>query len=188
MGEMVWFCTECLDSFTEERSLARHINTKHKMKVFKCEQCDFTNLRSDVMKRHVDSKHSGITHTCTKCGFTCDRKDNLNRHIKSKHPQETRQEAPVLTEEPAAKRTKVNPPTKNNPTNTNENERSSFQKRGQDCPNQGFSPLKIYQCGHCSFQSYRAYNAKRHAEKKHPGVSVEIIKPTPPLKKYQCGF
>ena len=59
---------------------------------------------------------------------------------------------------------------------------------GHEFPNQGFTSLKMYQCTHCSFQSYRAYNVKRHAEKKHPGMSVEIIKPTTPLKKYQRGF
>ena len=59
---------------------------------------------------------------------------------------------------------------------------------GQDFPNQGFTPLKMYQCGYCNFQSYRSNHVKRHSEKKHPRMSVEIIKPATPLKKYKCGF
>jgi len=83
---------------------------------FICSICPAEFRERKKLNRHINSIHSENKFGCDECDLTFNRKDSLNRHIKSKHPQETRQEAPVLTEEPAAKRTKVNPPYQEQPS------------------------------------------------------------------------
>ena len=53
--------------------------------IHKCDQCgeSFTENRS--LTRHIQSKHADVKYSCDKCNFQATRKDNLNRHIKSKH-------------------------------------------------------------------------------------------------------
>ena len=58
----------------------------------------------------------------------------------------------------------------------------------QDFPKQGFTPLKMYQCGHCDYRSDRTNNVKRHSERKHPGMTVEVNKPATSCLHYSCDF
>ena len=53
--------------------------------MFSCDQCgeSFTENRS--LTRHKESKHAGVKYSCDKCSYTANRKDNLNRHKKNKH-------------------------------------------------------------------------------------------------------
>ena len=53
--------------------------------IHKCDQCgeSFTENRS--LTRHIQSKHADVKYSCDKCNYQATRKDNLNRHIKSKH-------------------------------------------------------------------------------------------------------
>ena len=82
---MAFLCEFCPASFSEKKTLHRHVRTKHSNTTFNCEKCNFSSNRKDKLKDHVSSKHFGNQFSCSKCSFSCGRKDNLIRHLKTYH-------------------------------------------------------------------------------------------------------
>ena len=53
--------------------------------IHKCDQCGQSFTENRNLTRHIQSKHADVKYSCDKCNYQATRKDNLNRHIKSKH-------------------------------------------------------------------------------------------------------
>ena len=53
--------------------------------IHKCDQCGESFTENRNLTRHIQSKHADVKYSCDKCNFQSTRKDSLNRHIKSKH-------------------------------------------------------------------------------------------------------
>ena len=53
--------------------------------IHKCDQCGESFTENRNLTRHIQSKHADVKYSCDKCNYQATRKDNLNRHIKSKH-------------------------------------------------------------------------------------------------------
>ena len=53
--------------------------------IHKCDQCGESFTENRNLTRHIQSKHADVKYSCDKCNFQATRKDSLNRHIKSKH-------------------------------------------------------------------------------------------------------
>ena len=85
---MAFLCEFCPASFSEKKTLHRHVRTKHSNTTFNCEKCNFSSNRKDKLKDHVSSKHFGNQFSCSKCSFSCGRKDNLIRHFKTYHEEQ----------------------------------------------------------------------------------------------------
>ena len=70
--------------------------------IHKCDQCgeSFTENRS--LTRHIQSKHADVKYSCDKCNYQATRKDNLNRHIKSKHAKSSEKFIEQINDEPMA--------------------------------------------------------------------------------------
>merc|ERR1711872_241642 len=58
---------------------------KIKKMIHKCDQCGESFTENRNLTRHIQSKHADVKYSCDKCNFQAIRKDTLNRHIKSKH-------------------------------------------------------------------------------------------------------
>jgi hypothetical protein len=82
---MAFTCNQCPSTFTENKTLNRHIRTKHGNLSLKCEKCAFTTTRKDKLKTHIEAKHYLNKFKCPHCAFECARNDSLTRHIKAYH-------------------------------------------------------------------------------------------------------
>ena len=81
-------CIYCATTFSEKRSLTRHIKSKHEVTNFKCDKCGFTTTRKDKLKTHIESKHYQNKVRCPECPAEFSRKDNMERHKQECHPKD----------------------------------------------------------------------------------------------------
>ena len=81
-------CNYCGVNFSEERSLTRHIKSKHEVTNQICDKCGFTTTRKDKLKTHIESKHYQNKVKCPECPAEFSRKDSMERHRREYHPKD----------------------------------------------------------------------------------------------------
>ena len=78
-------CDQCDFQATEQRSLTRHIHSKHDGIKYACDLCDYQAIRQESLSHHIQLKHKGIKYHCDLCDKQFTRQDALTTHMHSKH-------------------------------------------------------------------------------------------------------
>lgn len=78
-------CDQCEKSYTEPRSLRRHIESAHEKVSFTCDQCNKQFSYKESLMKHIESVHSKQSFKCGQCDKQYTQRDNLQRHVKSSH-------------------------------------------------------------------------------------------------------
>lgn len=82
----VYKCSECMDVYTDKKSLEQHIATHATDKPFKCDNCNRRFARKFHLDRHITQigcdGGERPTFTCQVCGKVYNRKDNLREHLR----------------------------------------------------------------------------------------------------------
>ena len=134
--------------------------------IHKCDQCGQSFTENRNLTRHIQSKHADVKYSCDKCNYQATRKDNLNRHIKSKHAKSSEKFIEQNNDDPIAdaasefwqpwknkpeKRKKSDTIIDQEPEKKKRNNRNEFK-----CPHP-----------HCSLSSSSRGNLQKHIKLKH---------------------
>ena len=108
---MSFTCEYCSINFTEERTLCRHIKSKHYPRNFRCDKCEFSTTRKDNLRAHIDSKHYGKKFKCSECSKEFNRNDKLARYQKTLYPKDPLAPIPMNWAEEVEREEKLLTPT-----------------------------------------------------------------------------
>ena len=64
-----------------------HYKDKLNRKQYSCEDCEYTNHRSNNLRNHINAKHMGIYFSCHLCDFKGSQKGHVSKHLESFHEQ-----------------------------------------------------------------------------------------------------
>ena len=77
-------CETC-DYKGNRKSLAVHIESKHRSDRYKCDICNYVSTRLQYLKRHIERKHSNFVFSCDLCDYKCNSRGVLQGHKINKH-------------------------------------------------------------------------------------------------------
>ena len=151
--------------------------------IHKCDQCgeSFTENRS--LTRHIQSKHADVKYSCDKCNYQATRKDNLNRHIKSKHAKSSEKFIEQNNDDPIADAAsefwqpwKNKPEKRKNSDNNIDSEPEKKKRRDKDNRNENDVEHK-FKCPHphCSLSLSSRGNLQKHIKLKHSNTFKHFI-------------
>ena len=90
-------CNFCDYRSNDQKTLKGHENNKHKHELFKCLQCDYRSARKDMLKRHIRAIHVEKNVKCDQCEYVTDSNNKLKRHVHVKHEVKTCNECEFST-------------------------------------------------------------------------------------------
>ena len=78
-------CDDCPTMFKNASAKSSHKLSVHDGIIYRCEKCDYTNIRKQALSEHILAKHEGRVFNCDKCNKKFRYKDTLTRHQNFKH-------------------------------------------------------------------------------------------------------
>ena len=90
-------CNFCDYRSNDRKTLKGHENNKHKHELFKCLQCDYRSARKDMLERHIRAIHVEKNIRCDQCEYVTDSNNKLKRHVHVKHEVKTCNECEFST-------------------------------------------------------------------------------------------
>ena len=87
-----WPCDMCSYAAVTKGEINYHqkyVHGKEKLdkKQYSCEDCEYTNHRSNNLRNHINAKHIGIYFSCHLCDFKGSQKGHVTKHLESFHEQ-----------------------------------------------------------------------------------------------------
>ena len=86
-----WPCNVCSYTTVTKDEIEKHQKFVHfnklNRKQYSCEDCDYTNHRSNNLRNHINAKHIGIYFSCHLCDFKGSQKGHVKKHMESFHEQ-----------------------------------------------------------------------------------------------------
>lgn len=177
-----------LDTLLDKKKPLPVLKKHQPLKLYRCDQCDFTfNTKASVIQ-HKYYKHSSDPQPfkCQLCDFKSVYRHNLKRHLSAVHDSKDPNREPTLkkhvTEVKKAKVTDHEPPRASNDSvpseyvQVPETDFSSNKKtysNGPKCTKTPSADSQTYKCNLCHFSSIYPHNLKRHVSMVHEGKGTD---------------
>ena len=141
--------------------------------IHKCDQCGESFTENRNLTRHIQSKHVDVKYSCDKCNYQATRKDNLNRHIKSKHAKSSEKFIEQNNDDPIADAAsefwqpwKNKPEKRKNIDNNIDQEPEKKKRRDNDNRNENDVEHE-FKCHHCSLSLSSKGSLYNHIKVNH---------------------
>jgi len=134
-------CEPCNKTYSTEKGLMVHIQSKHEGVKYDCDLCDNKYASQITLRNHIQSIHEGVKYACNQCDYQATDRCNLTRHIKSKHE--------------GAKYA------------CNQCEHQATDKSNLARHIQSMHECVMYACDQCDYQATQHSTLKRHIRNKH---------------------
>uniref|UniRef100_A0A1I8P3K6 C2H2-type domain-containing protein n=1 Tax=Stomoxys calcitrans TaxID=35570 RepID=A0A1I8P3K6_STOCA len=83
-----YHCCKCSKDFATEKQLDRHNREVHKPKIFECNFCEKSFMRSDALREHLAGHRGERKHVCSYCPKAFTWRSNFSLHMRKSHIQE----------------------------------------------------------------------------------------------------
>ena len=153
---------------------SRKVNSKHKVKMFSCDKCDYKSSQEKNLREHNKSDHEESLLPCELCEFIGKSMDDYNRHIKQKHSEQnstTKNRSEDKNNKSAPKKTKQNGVEipcdicKFKSTSAEDFIKHIEIKHQSNTTKSREKP--VYECGKCDYKSTGEDQFKKHLEVAH---------------------
>ena len=135
----------------EEYKRGRHV------KIFKCEQCDYTTSRKYHVRGHVKSAHEGNKNmiACVHCDFMTEQKFKLMNHLTRRHGKVISKEVKIFSCDRCDYMTS---------RKTHLHGHIKYAHEGN---------VNMIACDHCDYMTEKNYNLMNHLARRHREVNLK---------------